>query len=85
MSVTKNIRGSLYRSHSSQARTVPTSTPAFADITITAASAAAIASCVSPTKSKYPGVSRKLILVSSHIIGTTAVLIEKRRFISSLS
>ena len=63
----------------------PTSTPFLPDTTITAASATLTASSTSPTKSKYPGVSKTLILVFSHSIGTTDVCIENRRLISSLS
>jgi len=50
-----------------------------------AASATLTASSASPTKSKYPGVSRMLIFVSPQTTGITEVLMEKRRFVSSLS
>ena len=85
ISVTYTILGRLYLSHNSHAFSVPTSTPAFPETTITAASAALTASSTSPTKSKYPGVSKILIFAFSHSIGIRLVLIENSRFCSSLS
>ena len=64
---------------------VPTSMPDLPLITMMAAPAAFTASSTSPTKSKYPGVSRMLIFVSPQTTGITEVLMEKRRFVSSLS
>ena len=85
MSVTKNIRGSLYFSQRFQAFCVPTCTPALPETTIIAASAALTASSTSPTKSKYPGVSSTLIFTLSHGTGISVVEIEKCLLISSLS
>ena len=85
ISVTYTILGRLYLSQSAQAFSVPTSTPALPDTTITAASAALTASSTSPTKSKYPGVSNTLIFAFSHSIGVRVVLRENPRFCSSLS
>ena len=68
---------------------VPTSIPALQLTTITAASAADTASSTSPTKSKYPGVSKRFIFIPpespSYSTGTKEVLMEKPLFISSLS
>ena len=85
ISETKTIRGILYFSHSSQAFSVPTSMPALPEMTMMAASATLIASSTSPTKSKKPGVSSRLILQPSHSIGIVVVLMEIPRFCSSLS
>ena len=85
ISVTNIILERLYFSQISQAFFVPTSIPFLPDTTIIAASAALTASSTSPTKSKYPGVSKKLILVLSQITGTTEVWMENCLLISSLS
>ena len=50
--------------------------PALPLTTIMAASAALAASYASPSKSKYPGASMRLILTPSHSTGTTDVDIE---------
>ncbi len=55
---------------------VPTCIPDDASTIITAASAALIPEYTSPTKSKYPGVSIKLILCLLYSTGTMDVLIE---------
>ncbi len=85
MLVTKNILGIRLLSHISHALMVPTSTPALPFTTITAASATLMASSNCPTKSKYPGASRMLILSPFHSTGITDALIENFLFISSLS
>src|SRR5699024_1994152 len=85
MFVTKIIRGRLYFSQKSHAFSVPTCTPDLPFTTMIAASAALNASSTSPTKSKYPGVSKKFTFISSYSIGTTDVPIENLRLISSLS
>ena len=66
----------LYFSQISHAFSVPTSTPAFPETTIIAASAAATASSTSPIKSKNPGVSKIFILIPSHSTGITDVEME---------
>ncbi|MPM05540.1 hypothetical protein SDC9_51830 [bioreactor metagenome] len=64
---------------------VPTSIPELASTTKTALLATLRAPYTSPTKSKYPGVSRKLILVLSYSIGMIEVPIETCLSFSSLS
>ena len=59
---TKRIRGIPRSSQYSHTFSVPTSTPEVAPRTITAASAARTAASASPVKSRYPGVSKRLIL-----------------------
>ena len=58
--------------HSCQSATVAGSTPSAALTTNNAASAARSPARNSPTKSAYPGVSIRLILTSSDMIGATA-------------
>src|SRR5687767_1771462 len=64
-------------------RVVPTSTPPVALTTTSAPSAACRPAVASPWKSEYPGVSRRLILVSIHSAWAHARLIEKPRPVSS--
>lgn len=61
----------------------PTLRPVTAPMTISAASAMRRGPIISPMKSKYPGMSMKLIFVSFHSTGATAVLMENWRRISS--
>ncbi len=60
----------------SQAFSVPTCIPEEASTTIIAASQARSAEFTSPTKSKYPGVSIKLIFTLLYSTGTIEALIE---------
>jgi len=81
----KIILGNFLSSNSFQAFSVPTSTPAVASKTSTAEADTLNADTTSPIKSKYPGVSRKLILTSLCSTGIRDVFIEKILRTSSLS
>ena len=65
-------RGMVTAAHSSQTATVAGSTPSAALTTNRAASAARSPARSSPTKSAYPGVSMRLILMPSCTSGATA-------------
>src|SRR5512146_3552645 len=80
---TTNITGSRRATASRNIRSVPTSTPDVAGTTTSAPSAAARPAIASPWKSRYPGVSRRLILVSCHSANAGPTLIEYPRSISS--
>src|SRR5262245_57598272 len=64
-------------------RSVPVSTPCVAGTTHSAPSAAASPAMASPWKSRNPGVSMRLILVSCHSANAHERLIEKPRSVSS--
>ena len=73
---TKIIRGRVRSSQSCQTISVPTSTPEVALTVTSAASATRAAAVASPTKSMYPGVSRRLTFVPSRIACATVSCID---------
>ncbi len=79
----KSIRARLLWSAWCQTRSVWTSTPATASTTTRTLSTTARAPSTSPTKSAYPGVSKKLILWFAHSTSAMSALIEMLRLISS--
>ena len=80
---TNTILGMFFWLVYSQPFSVPTSMPDEASTNSTAPSATLRLENTSPTKSKYPGVSRILILTSFHSTGSTEAPIEICLFISS--
>ena len=70
-------------SAAAKAFSVPTATPSRPETTISAVSAARMASHMPPSKSNRPGASSRLIFLFFHSRGATAAEIEALRRISS--
>src|SRR5471032_518045 len=83
MVATTNSTGSLRAMASRNIRSVPASTPVLAPTVRSAPSAAAMPAMASPWKSRKPGVSRRLILVSFHSAYAQPSEIEYLRSVSS--